>query len=185
MLITSVRAYTQYTYSLNTIYMIPPTSGCNGEWAVLDSTYSSGSCTFPTYSVNPFSCAIINHRNGDTLFLDLCSIPCDVTIMSDSGNICLTCSVDFSTNVVKEKIFPKIKIYPNPTTGETTLIIAGDESNEWLTSILDVQGRTVFEKSFNSNKINLKLTLDKGVYLVRVTNKNTNEMVIKKLAVSD
>ncbi|OFY95179.1 MAG: hypothetical protein A3K10_11975 [Bacteroidetes bacterium RIFCSPLOWO2_12_FULL_31_6] len=77
-----------------------------------------------------------------------------------------------------------VQIYPNPTTGELTIELI-NQNNEWLTTILDVQGRTVVEKSFTGTKINLKLELANGVYLVRVTNKNTNEMVMKKLVVSE
>jgi len=77
-----------------------------------------------------------------------------------------------------------VRIYPNPTTGETTLEMIGSESNEWLMAVLDVQGRTVIEKLFNGNKIKLKLALDSGVYLVRITNNNTNETVIKKLIIN-
>ena len=76
-----------------------------------------------------------------------------------------------------------VRIYPNPTSGELTIELL-NQNNEWLTTILDVQGRTVLEKSFIGNKIKLKLALDSGVYLVRITNKNTNETVIKKLVIN-
>ena len=75
-----------------------------------------------------------------------------------------------------------VRIYPNPTSGELTIELF-NQNNEWLTTILDVQGRTVVEKSFTGTKVNLKLELENGVYLVRVTNKNTNEMVMKKLII--
>ncbi|MBE7441362.1 MAG: T9SS type A sorting domain-containing protein [Flavobacteriales bacterium] len=75
-----------------------------------------------------------------------------------------------------------VRIYPNPTSGELTIELL-NQNNDWLTTILDTQGRTVAEKSFTGTIINLKLELENGVYLVRVTNQNTNEMVIKKLIV--
>ncbi len=77
-----------------------------------------------------------------------------------------------------------VRLYPNPTTGEITLEMDGGESNEWRITVSDLQGRTVVEKLFNSNKINLKLALDNGVYVVRITNKNRNEKVIKKLIIN-
>ena len=91
--------FSQYVYSPNTIYMIPPTSGCNGEWAVLDTMHSSGACIAFTYLIDPVGCAVVNHRNGDTLFFDLCAIPCGVIIMDASGNSCLICDVAFATGL--------------------------------------------------------------------------------------
>ncbi len=183
MLVISVRAYSQYTYSPNTIYMIPPSSGCNGEWAVLDTMYSFGYCPLPSYSINPFSCATINHRNGDTLFFDLCSIPCNVTTMSDSGNVCLTCSVDIATNVVNEKIFTQIKIYPNPV-------------NEWLTvsvfkksvlgevkiEVFDLAGKLVFSDNQLLKDEFLQVNVSSimnGVYLFKLTFSDATSDVFK------
>ena len=178
MFIISIRAYTQYTYSPNTVYMIPPTSGCNGEWAVLDSTYTSGSCSFPTYSTNPFFCATINHRNGDTLFLDLCSIPCDVTITSDSGNICLASSVDFATSVIEEKIVDTINVYPNPNNGSFTINIK-DIENATI-EIYNISGQLILKEALleSITPINLKEN-PKGIYFVKV--ETDNKAIVKKI----
>jgi hypothetical protein len=77
----------------------------------------------------------------------------------------------------------KVNIFPNPTTGETTLIMDG-ESSEWLIVISDIQGRKIHEKTYTANKINLKLVADNGVYYVQVTNIKNNETITKKLIIS-
>jgi hypothetical protein len=183
MLVISVRAYTQYTYSPNTIYMIAPTSGCNGEWAVLDTMYSLGYCQLPSYSINPFSCATINHRNGDTLFFDLCSIPCNVTTTSDSGNVCLTCSVDFATNVVKEKIVTKIKIYPNPVNQWLTIsVIKKSVLDEVKIEVFDLAGKLVFSDNQLLKDEFLQVNVSSimnGVYLFKLAFSDATSDVFK------
>lgn len=182
MLVISVRAYTQYTYSPNTIYMIAPTSGCNGEWAVLDTMYSSGYCQLPSYSINPFSCATINHRNGDTLFFDLCSVPCDVITMGDSGNVCLTCSVDIATNVVKEKIFTQIKIYPNPANHWLTVAIEKNIISKVKTEVFDLAGKLLLSDNYLLQdgllQINVSSIMN-GVYLFKLTFSDATSDVFK------
>ena len=76
-----------------------------------------------------------------------------------------------------------VRIYPNPTSGELTIELF-NQNNEWLTTILDVQGRTVVEKSFIGNKINLKLELENGVYFVRIKNNISDEVIVKKLIIN-
>ena len=112
-------AFSQYVYTPNTVYIIPPTSGCNGEWAVIDSAFSSGLCNNPTYSTYPWGCATVNHRNGDTLFLDLCAIPCEFIEASAGGSICLICSLDFSTTDINDTPLGMREhtVYPNPNNG--------------------------------------------------------------------
>ena len=183
MLVISVRAYTQYTYSPNTIYMIAPTSGCNGEWAVLDTMYSLGYCQLPSYSINPFFCATINHRNGDTLFFDLCSIPCDVITMSDSGNVCLTCSVDFATNIIKERIVTKIKIYPNPVNQWLTIsVIKKSILDKVKIEVFDLAGKLVFSDNQLLKDEFLQVNVSSimnGVYLFKLTFSDATSDVFK------
>ena len=95
-----------------------------------------------------------------------------------------TVKVSVTTNINELFNVNNVQIYPNPTNGELTLELL-NQNNEWLTTILDVQGRTVLEKSFTGTKINLKLELANGVYFVKITNQNTNEMVMKKLIVNE
>jgi hypothetical protein len=77
------KSSSQVISSPNTIYLIPPTNGCNGSWAILDTIHCG------TYAIDP--CFQLNHVNGDTIFLDLCSLPCNfISTNPLNGNICLT-----------------------------------------------------------------------------------------------
>ena len=56
-------------------------------------------CASQTYLINPIGCTVFNHFNGDTLFMDLCSIPCTFIVADGNGNVCMICGVDFSTGI--------------------------------------------------------------------------------------
>ncbi len=95
----STALYGQYYYTPNTYYVIPPTNGCDGVWAVNDSILSTTTCS-PSYLITiiPTGCASYSHYNGDTLFLNLCSIPCSYSMTSFSSSTpCFNCSVSSST----------------------------------------------------------------------------------------
>lgn len=96
----SISLYGQYYYSPNTYYVTPPTSGCNGVWAVDGSVLSSGTCSPPyTYTISPAGCANYDYNNGDTLFFDLCSFPCSYSMISFSSSIpCFNCEVSISSD---------------------------------------------------------------------------------------
>ncbi len=108
----------QYIYSPNTYYLIPPTSGCNGIWAV----QYPPNCFATTSFISPFGCATINHFNGDTLFFDLCAIPCDFIVVNDSGTVCMNCLV-FLTTSIDENVASdeNLAVYPNPANDFITL----------------------------------------------------------------
>jgi len=98
-----------------------------------------------------------------------------------SGNLRLS---GFTENISNKSSTDLIvNIFPNPTTGETTLIMDG-ESSEWLIVISDIQGRKIHEKTYTTNKINLKLVADNGVYYVQITNIINNETITKKLIIN-
>jgi hypothetical protein len=73
----------------NVFYVIPPTSGCNGIWAV-DHTLFPG-CSDPTVSFS--TCwdhsAGFGTVQGDTLFIALCSIPCEIVAFCTGGSMAI------------------------------------------------------------------------------------------------
>lgn len=89
-ILTSMTANAQYTYSPNTYYLIPPTNGCNGVWAIEYTVQ----CQTLNWTGCP-SCFQNDHVQGDTLFLKLCCIPCTITGTTMNGDVCLqaTCGL--------------------------------------------------------------------------------------------
>ncbi len=81
----------------------------------------------------------------------------------------------------------RMQMFPNPSTGEFTLQIAGAEKNGATVKIVDALGNVAFENSINNNTSAIKEKIDlsaaaKGVYFVTVENGTTrfvNKIVIK------
>ena len=174
-----ILTFSQFTYTPNTVYIIPPTSGCNGEWAVIDSVFTSGLCNNPAYSTNPWGCATVNHRNGDTLFLDLCAIPCEFIEVSSGGSICFICSLDFSTTEINDtplSIREHI-IYPNPNNG--SFRIEHLSSEDYTLYIRTISGQLVHQQLINNSSSNIAVNnLKKGVYLISIRNQQ-DEMILR------
>lgn len=98
--------------TITTWYIIPPTSGCNGVWAV---DLSQATCGV-TYNYSPVMCAQWGGTTvADTLFIPLCSMPCTLTAVDINGNVCGTCSTGTMTGIETSSagIFTT---YPNPAT---------------------------------------------------------------------
>ncbi|HKR03154.1 MAG TPA: T9SS type A sorting domain-containing protein [Bacteroidia bacterium] len=167
-ILVTAKIQAQIVYSPNTYYLIPPTSGCNGIWAV----QYPPNCIATTSIINPFGCATINHFNGDTLFFDLCSIPCEFLVVNDSGIICMNCLVfQQTTNVIENPAnVGNVTVYPNPFNDK---IEVGNENNIQSEIILfDITSRKMLQQKFiNSVTLNTE-QLAKGLYLYEVRSKD-------------
>ncbi len=67
-----------------------------------------------------------------------------------------------------------LSIYPNPTTGKVNLLLQNGDLNKGSVSVININGQTVFETSFddlnNSDALSIDLSgLVKGVYYLKVT----------------
>ncbi|MBL7914745.1 MAG: T9SS type A sorting domain-containing protein [Bacteroidia bacterium] len=158
----------QIVYSPNTYYLIPPTSGCNGIWAVQYPQNCIGSNSI----ISPFGCAIINHFNGDTLFFDLCSIPCEYLVVNDSGSVCMSCLVfQQTTNVIETtEAVEKVTVYPNPFNNKIEVTNENNIQSEII--LFDIASRKILQQNFtNSVSLNTE-QLAKGLYLYEVRDKN-------------
>jgi len=73
-----------------------------------------------------------------------------------------------------------VKIYPNPTTGLVTIDVSNYEKVD--VEVIDVAGKTIFQKSFNEKIINIDLSgFEKGVYYVKIkSDKNTEIQKVVK-----
>lgn len=115
MLVAVLRLSAQTT--ITTWYVIPPTSGCNGVWAV-DASQFGGSCgTGPfQYTMNPMGCVQMTPNIvADTLYWALCAFPCDLTIVDMTGNVCI-CGTGTVTDAPAQSAERITTTYPNPAT---------------------------------------------------------------------
>lgn len=184
------------TYSPPTYYVIPPTNGCNGIWAI-----QTPSINCYQYTVYPYACSEIDHVNGDTLFLSLCSIPCNFETAGDAACPQLICSIDYSaetigstgstgatgvtgytgttgatgrtgntgTNGINTVQDDEIQIYPNSSNG--MFIITSEITESGMIEIYTITGEKVLtEKILSLTKVNIDVAdKAKGIYLVKIT----------------
>ncbi len=164
--------FSQYIYPPNTVTVIPPTSGCNGIWNVLDTAYSSPfvPCSFPLYSFNPVGCAVVNHRNGDTLFLDLCSIPCEVTELCDSGIIVQVCDIDYATAIDKN-VNNQQEIFYSSTNSTIHINTSLIKTSNAIFRLYDLSGKEILQRRIRKNETIIHTyNYPKGIYFYQLNN---------------
>ena len=82
-------------------------------------------------------------------------------------------NVDFDAN--------EFNIYPNPSNGNVKINL--ENSNEkYSVQVFSILGQKVFEKEYTNSSSAAVNNLQKGVYLVKIT--NDNKSVTKKLIVN-
>ena len=126
--------------TITTWYVIPPTNGCNGVWAVDASQLGSGCGTGPfTYQMNPMGCVqLAGPTVADTTFLPLCAFPCDFTMIDAQGTVCI-CGTGTSVGEEENSVERITTSYPNPSTSE----------NGW-NILLDSPGNAVTVNIYNA-----------------------------------
>jgi hypothetical protein len=101
-----------------------------------------------------------------------------ITYTVTDGNGCDNSDVEFITvdicfGIATSNVNQTISVYPNPTTGMITLNIINANSNQVVITIMDVQGKVVFNESDNNvssqyiKQINLT-DLTKGIYVIKL-----------------
>ncbi|MDI5889392.1 MULTISPECIES: endonuclease [Flavobacterium] len=89
-----------------------------------------------------------------------------------------TCSASLGVDELEEKSF---NIYPNPSNGNVKINF--ENSNEkYSVQVFSILGQKVFEKEYTNSSSAALNNLQKGVYLVKIT--NDNKSVTKKLIVN-
>jgi hypothetical protein len=77
-------------------------------------------------------------------------------------------------------------LYPNPTKGTTTLTFNDKNRGNWEVEILTISGQVIKRYFFNNAqlaKLNTANELQRGLYLVRSTNKTTQEQFVQRLLI--
>lgn len=121
-----------------------------------------------------------NYRNGKVEAL-LFEDNCFKRFVSDDDGIQITellndCSKLSTINLQNQEI----KIYPNPT--KDRIYIEGSSSNH-IIELYDITGKLIHTTQYNKlTTININIeNLAKGIYLLRLTDKNTKEVYQKKI----
>lgn len=161
---------------LTTYYMLPPTNGCDGLWAFGPaSAVWQAPCTAPfLYVVEPIGCAEgagIGQPfwiSGDTVYSNLCSMPCGITIYDASGECVILCQLPGSmgSDEMANTTGP-LQLEPNPLTIGTPLRIVAQENGPVEWSLIEPQGRVVDQGLMSSPTLVLNTAyLRAGMHLL-------------------
>jgi hypothetical protein len=93
-----------------------------------------------------------------------------------------TVVISSSMGINENEYSKKIKLYPNPNTGVFILELP-EENASWKINIMDLQGRIIYEEISDKKKMELKMDLENGLYLIQITNSVSNETITKKIIV--
>lgn len=136
---------------------------------------SSGTGTFSGNTLNASYYPSIADLDSQSVTLSLTATAVSPCSTDAVDNLLLTFALPNGISDHNQRNF-QISMYPNPTHGLVTLQLDDIEANEAKLSIIDLSGRTVYEKVIfvadsHSNQIDLSAN-PKGIYFVKVlTNK--------------
>ena len=75
----------------------------------------------------------------------------------------------------------KVSVYPNPVTNEINIKFSEETDSAINVLLYDMMGKIVINKTFIESKIKINLeSYSKGVYLLNISDKNINRLIIKK-----
>ncbi|MCU0434876.1 MAG: T9SS type A sorting domain-containing protein [Bacteroidia bacterium] len=167
-----------HSQTITTYYVIPPTSGCNGVWAIDAIQLACGQ----QYLFTPSGCANFSPTVvADTAYFQLCSIPCSLTVIGLNG-ICGICGTPLTTgqHEVPSAVFTT---YPNPATAQSGYtIVTSQPAQEVKTEIISLAGQTVatHTQPAPTGKVVLDTSqLATGTYIVRISVDNAPPVLQK------
>lgn len=122
--------------------------------------------------------------NADTLFIPLCSVPCNLTISDMSGNTCICSTGTVTTVGDKDKVLPRVKISPSVILSGQNLNLQVDSGyTEIMASIFNISGQKIYEQVLsNASSETIQVSIDSAVpgeYVLLVTDKKSWRELIK------
>ena len=125
------------------IYYNPPTSGCNGVAAFLDTTQN---CFQGSYTMSPMGCAPSSTVSGDTIFFSICSAPCEVVLMDGWGLPCV-CGLGLMMGVPERNEVARLVV---SRTNDELVITSPQALTEPWCRIYGISGRTLRQDRLGS-----------------------------------
>ncbi|MDB4088923.1 T9SS type A sorting domain-containing protein, partial [Flavobacteriales bacterium] len=131
---------------------------------------------FSGADTNLLTVSNVNMANNNTNFR--CIITESSTCKDTTNSVKLF--VSSGTSII-EQTNSLVNLYPNPTSDFVTINLANKSKGQVI--VLDLLGKVVLNKEFNSNQIQLSLKSieSKGTYLVKIMDSNGNVIANKKL----
>ncbi len=138
--------------TIPTWYIIPPTSGCNGVWAV-DASILGACGQIMTYNMSPPGCVqLAGNVVADTMFWPLCNFPCDLTMIGPNGGTCI-CGTGTILDLEPTSVEKIVTTYPNPSSSENGWNILLNEPGSCVTvNIYNTFGQLVSTQSSDNSE---------------------------------
>jgi hypothetical protein len=168
----------------NVFYVIPPTSGCNGVWAINNTLWPG--CNATQYSLP--SCWDISTPSqtiGDTIFLAICSVPCEIIAICSDGNmaICRTGTPNYTSIELNQNSKQDFyKILTGNYYSKTNDIIKVNVQIQSEICLANSQGKIITTKK-GSGIIEINLQdLSSGLYFISIISEKFKhvEKIIKE-----
>ncbi len=153
--------------SSNTFYVIPPTSGCNGLWAINSTLWPGGTgCTYTLMSCYDNTSW---YWVGDTLFVSLCSVPCEIGATCSGGGFTMVkTGTPLYTSVDENKEGNNFMLLTGTIYGNGNKLIELDVAKLSEILFINAQGKIVRSRK-GSGKIALPTEgLPAGLYFISI-----------------
>jgi hypothetical protein len=165
---------------LTTYWLQPPLNGCDGQWAFGPVSALLDSCGNGSWIFDPFGCVNFPfgippfpNVNGDTIVVELCSLPCSFQMMSANlpGSLCLICDASYPTSVREQhQAYDDIVVFPNPANDFVRLTNSDQLACEQQITICDVTGQTIKVLNLEHGSLLVDLSdVRPGAYFARAS----------------
>ena len=101
---------------------------------------------------------------------------------------CFIAQSGTATNIKENNLEVSVSIYPNPNNGQFIVNISETKLSNALLKIYDVNGRIVYEQELKdkANQLyDLQVELNNGIYLIEVSDVNSNMHYKQKIVITD
>lgn len=169
--------------ALTTYWLIPPSSGCDGSWAFGPASVVADACPLSSWTFSPGGCVDFPsgippfpNVSGDTILVDVCSLPCAFQVSVDTG-ICMICiAPPFTLTEANGSPRPWMRITPNPVgLSRQEIILDGTSLTHGTMLITDGIGRILYTKALDRLPTRVILpVLTPGIYLVEIIADNAH-----------
>ncbi len=146
--ITAITSLAQAQFA--TVYVTPPTNGCNGVWAVQATSVYCTSTSPYTFVEQPSGCLQLNNwgQEQGNFLIPLCAMPCSLTVTTGDG---VTCSGSTSDAPIGMDEREAATVNVN-VRGAIMEVTSSTQLPTGTARIVDMEGRTVNVRTLTSGR---------------------------------
>jgi hypothetical protein len=134
-----------------TVYVTPPTNGCNGVWAVQAMSVYCTSTSPYTFAMEPIGCLQLDGWGQEmgNFLIPLCALPCSMTVTTGDGVTCSGSTSDAPIGMDEQRA-PAVNVSVNEAIIE---VRSSSPQPQSVARIMDLQGRLHSSRPLNPGRI--------------------------------